>query len=139
VGALVALLPLCPGGAGGQGNGLAPQERKGLESEARRLEKEAFAQSQRRNYQAAVRSLERALAMYERLYGKEDHPALAGSLNNLGVLLYELGQPARPAKALPHYERALAMRERLHPKQDHPELAHFFLPKCRPEAPHESG
>ena len=118
--ALVSLLPLLPGLAAGQGEELTPEQRKQLESEARRLNAEAFAQYQKRNYQAAVRSLERAVAVLERLYPKQDHPDLAGSLTNLGLVLDALGQPG---KALPYRERALAMYERLYPKRDHLDLA----------------
>jgi tetratricopeptide (TPR) repeat protein len=63
---------------------------------------------------------ERALAMNERLYPKQDHANLATSLHNMGSLLKQLGEPR---KALEYYERALAMNERLYPKQDHPDLA----------------
>jgi CHAT domain-containing protein len=62
---------------------------------------------------------ERALAMYERLYPKQDHH-LAASLNNLGNLLRELGEPR---KALPYSERALAMYESLYPGRDHNGIA----------------
>ncbi len=95
-------------------------KRERQEIEARRLDKEAAAQHREGNYEAAIRSRGRALAMYERLYPKQDNPNLAASLINLGAALDDLGQPA---KALLHYERALAMCERLYPKQDHQMLA----------------
>jgi tetratricopeptide (TPR) repeat protein len=104
----------------GQEKGLTPEERKRLESEARRLDKDAVAQYGKGNFKGALRAFERALAMYERLHPGRDHPDLATNLNNLGVVLYALGQPGN---ALSYYERALAMRERLYPKQDHPDLA----------------
>src|SRR5262249_38270144 len=63
---------------------------------------------------------ERALAMSERLYPGQDHPALVVSLHNMGLVLRSLGEGR---KALPHAKRALAMCERLYPGQDHPALA----------------
>jgi tetratricopeptide (TPR) repeat protein len=75
----------------------------------------------------ARRYYERALAIREKALGTEhpdhadhaDHPDLARSLNNLGCLLFRLGDLAA---ARPLYERALAMRERaLGP--EHPETA----------------
>jgi CHAT domain-containing protein/tetratricopeptide (TPR) repeat protein len=68
----------------------------------------------------ALTLCERALAMRDRLYPKQDHPDLATSLDSLGILLDVLGEPR---KALPFHERALAMCERLYPQQDHPDLA----------------
>ena len=68
----------------------------------------------------ALQHFERALAMKERLYPKQDHPNMAISLNNMGYLLYSLGEPR---EALPYCERALAMCERLYDKQDRPDLA----------------
>jgi tetratricopeptide (TPR) repeat protein len=63
---------------------------------------------------------ERALAMRERLYPKQDHKDLAMSLGDMGLVLQALGESR---KALPYWERALAMRERLYPKQDQEKLA----------------
>jgi tetratricopeptide (TPR) repeat protein len=76
----------------------------------------------------ALPSFENALAMLQRLYPPDrfpdGHPDLARSLNNLGSVLYALGQPA---KALPYYEKALAMYQRLYPPDrfpdGHPDLA----------------
>jgi CHAT domain-containing protein/tetratricopeptide (TPR) repeat protein len=66
--------------------------------------------------------------MNRRLYPEalfpQGHPQLAGSLNSLGVLLWDMGAYG---KALPYYEQALAMRRRLYPEarfpQGHPHLA----------------
>src|SRR5204862_202634 len=55
---------------------------------------------------------------------KDGHPNLAASLNNVGLVLQALGEPAR---ALPYHERALAMQEKFYPADrfpdGHPELA----------------
>src|SRR5262249_16349120 len=120
VGALSVALPLGSGQAGGQEKELTPQERQQLESAARRLNKEAFAQYRKGEHRGAIRSLERALAVLQRLQGKRDRADLADGLSGLGLVLMELGQAG---KALPYFERALAMRERLYPKRDHPDLA----------------
>jgi tetratricopeptide (TPR) repeat protein/CHAT domain-containing protein len=117
---LFFLLLWGPGLVDGQEKGLTREERKQLESEAGRLNQEALTQFRKRDYKGALRSLERALALYERLYPKQDHPDLADSLTGLGVLLGEMGQQE---KALGFYEQALAVRERLYPRQDHPLLA----------------
>jgi tetratricopeptide (TPR) repeat protein/CHAT domain-containing protein len=117
---LSCLLLSGPGLVKGQEKELTPEERKQLESEARRANLEGAVQSRKGNYKEALRCCERALALYERLYPKQDHPDLARSVNNLGYVLEALGEPG---KALPYYQRALAIRERLYPKQDHPDLA----------------
>src|SRR5262245_20433154 len=119
--AAVCCLPLLgPEPVKGQETGLTPQERKQLDSEARRLIKGAFAQYQKGDDRDAIRRLERALAVLERLHAKRDHLDLSECLTGLGAVLKALGQAG---KALPYYERALAMRERLYGKRDHPELA----------------
>src|SRR5262245_49544 len=119
-GALLVLLSVCPGPAGGQESKLTPEERKRLESEAGRLGREALAQFGRGDYKAALRSLEQTLATKQRLHAKQDHPDLVNTLNGLGVVWWKLGQADR---AVPYLERALAMQERLSPRQDHPDLA----------------
>jgi tetratricopeptide (TPR) repeat protein len=60
---------------------------------------------------------EQALAMRQRLY-EGDHPDVARSLNNVGVILTDLGDFAG-ARAL--FEQTLAMRQRLH-EGDHWEI-----------------
>ena len=60
--ALLSSLPLWPGGIAGQEKELTPQERKQLESEARRLNMEAITQFGKGKYREAIRSLEQALA-----------------------------------------------------------------------------
>ncbi len=76
----------------------------------------------------AVPLMEKALGVYQRLYPEDrypqGHPDLAVSLNNLGMLLQNLGEYAR---ALPYLEKALAMNQRLYPEvrfpSGHPDLA----------------
>jgi tetratricopeptide (TPR) repeat protein len=113
-------LPLWPGRVASQDKELTPQERKQLESEARQLHQDAKTEFQQKKYDDALRSLERELAIYERLYPMQDRPNFALTLSNLGAVLSALKQPD---KALSYHERALAMRERLYPKRDHVELA----------------
>ena len=48
----------------------------------------------------------------------DGHPALAGSLNNLGVVLKAAGSAE---KALPFYEQALAMYRALYPAAKYPD------------------
>ena len=61
---------------------------------------------------------ERALAIGEAAYGP-DHPAVAIRLNNLALILKDLGQPAQ---ARPLAERALAIDEAAY-GPDHPDVA----------------
>jgi tetratricopeptide (TPR) repeat protein/CHAT domain-containing protein len=117
---LWSLLPVWLGQTAGQEQELTPQGRKQLESEAKKLDKEALSDYQQRKYGDAIRCLEQSLTIWQKLYPNQDHPELAANLNKLGLVLTKLGQPG---KALPYYERALAMRERLYPKLDHPILA----------------
>jgi tetratricopeptide (TPR) repeat protein/CHAT domain-containing protein len=99
----------------------AQAERIPLEDEVKRLNEEGLAHFRKGQYRNALRSMERALAMRERLYPTQDHPDLAESLNNLGFVLNAMGHARM---ALPYCERALAMDERLYSKQqDHPDLA----------------
>jgi tetratricopeptide (TPR) repeat protein len=62
--------------------------------------------------------LERALAITEAAYGP-DHPTVATRLNNLALILRDLGQPQ---DALPLQERALAITEAAY-GPDHPDVA----------------
>src|SRR5262245_22482904 len=85
-----------------QGGKAELTEREQLAREARQVNAAAEDQYRKGNHGEALRSFERALTLYERLYPKQDHPELAQSLSNLGFVLGALGQPA---KALPHLER----------------------------------
>jgi tetratricopeptide (TPR) repeat protein len=71
----------------------------------------------------AVAVARQEVALCRRLLG-EAHPRLATSLNNLGSLLQDQGESARP---LSLYRQALAMRQRLYPESrypaGHPDLA----------------
>jgi Tfp pilus assembly protein PilF len=62
--------------------------------------------------------LERALAIEEHAYGP-DHPEVAITLHNLGIVWRQLGEPG---KARELYERALPIEERAY-GPDHPEVA----------------
>jgi len=70
------------------------------------------------DYAGARESLERALAIDERVYGP-DHPNVARDVNNLGMVLKDLGDLADAQEA---YERALAIDERVY-GPDHPNVA----------------
>jgi len=69
-------------------------------------------------YEAALLMVERALAIYEKVFGP-DHPSTARGLNNLAVLL---GATGDYAAAHPLYERSLAIREKFF-GPDHPDTA----------------
>ena len=69
-------------------------------------------------YREAVPLMQRALAIDERVHGP-DHPEVATSLNNLALVLQELGDPAG---ARPLAERALAIDEQAY-GSDHPYVA----------------
>ena len=70
------------------------------------------------DYEQAKPLYEGALAIKEKVFGKE-HPEVAISLNNLG-LLYKTQD--KYAKAKPLYERALAIHEKVFGKE-HPDVA----------------
>jgi len=64
---------------------------------------------------------EQALAIRRALYGEADHPNVAASLNNLGMVVHIMGE-LRDARAF--YEQALAIRRRLYGGEaDHPDVA----------------
>ena len=85
---------------------------------ARYLNEQGRALYRAGQYAAARPSLEKALAIREKVLGP-DHPDTATSLNNLGYLLQAQGQLA---EAQPYYARALAIWEKvLGP--DHPNTA----------------
>ena len=57
--------------------------------------------------------------MSERLYPNQDHPDIANSLNNLGIIWKNEDFD----KALDFRKLSFEMRERLYPNQDHPDIA----------------
>jgi len=107
---------------------LTDEERGKLEKQALQLNQQAFQLYQDGKYAAATELMEKALAMYRKLYPAEKypngHPALATSLNNLGFLLQAQGEYGR---AEPFYREALEMRKKLYPADKypagHPDLA----------------
>jgi CHAT domain-containing protein/tetratricopeptide (TPR) repeat protein len=128
---LLATLP-CRGAGTlqpGVGKGDLPAaERADLEREAVRLSLDLARQSRASQFQQAVATARRALAVQQKLYPperfKDGHPALASCLSNLGVLLLQTGEYGQ---ALPYQEQALAMRQKLFPRErfpdGHPQLA----------------
>jgi CHAT domain-containing protein len=92
---------------------LTPQERKELATAANK------------HYRAgrlveATEALEKTVAIARRLFPRQDHPVLATSLNNLGVVLRARG---KCADAEPLLCEALALHRRLYPNQDHADVA----------------
>jgi tetratricopeptide (TPR) repeat protein/CHAT domain-containing protein len=94
----------------------AEQQRDVQQAEA--LNQEAFALYQQGQYAKAVAKAREALALRRKALLK-DHPDLAASLNNLGLLLKAMGWREEARK---HYEEALSLRRKALPK-DHPDLA----------------
>eukprot|EP00959_Pyramimonas_sp_CCMP1952_P264211 5525068-Pyramimonas_sp.AAC.1 len=60
-------------------------------------------------YDDALSLYKRSLAISEKVYHGEDHPAVAQSLNNLAGLYQDMG---KYDDALPLYERSLAIKEK---------------------------
>jgi CHAT domain-containing protein len=99
---------------------LTADERKELEAKWKE-QTSAFLQSYRAGkLPEAAEAGQKALETARRLYPKQDHPLLAGSLNNLAAVLTDQRKYADAEK---FHREALEMRRRLYPKQDHPLLA----------------
>ncbi len=58
--------------------------------------------------------------MRQRLYNNKDHPDLAESLSNIGVIYYRLG---KHEESLKWYTECLEMKKRLYQNTDHADLA----------------
>ena len=63
-------------------------------------------------------AFERARALWQEVYG-EEHPQVATALNNLGLVLRDLGELAEARAA---FERALAILENSQLPPDHPNI-----------------
>ncbi|MBD2354903.1 tetratricopeptide repeat protein [Tolypothrix sp. FACHB-123] len=87
-------------------------------AEAKRLSQQVVQLYRQGKYSEAIPLAERALAIREKLLGKE-HPDVATSLNNLAVLYESQGNYA---KAEPLHLRSLAIREKVLGKE-HPNVA----------------
>jgi CHAT domain-containing protein/tetratricopeptide (TPR) repeat protein len=106
----------------------APDDRARAEAEAQTLNAEGEQLYGQGKIAEALKKLEQALVLRQKLYPPRDypqgHPNLATSLSNLGLVLLAMGEYG---KSLPYNEQALAMNERLYPQarfpQGHPELA----------------
>jgi tetratricopeptide (TPR) repeat protein/CHAT domain-containing protein len=104
------------------------EPRQELERRATAVNKEALLLMRVGLIGPAIKKLEQALVLYQRLYPRDSYPKghldLARVLSNLGVCLHLLGEDQ---KALPHCEQALNIHEALYPKkqypQGHPSLA----------------
>jgi CHAT domain-containing protein len=99
---------------------LTAQQRKDLEAKWRQQADAIAELHQRGKLPEAADAARQALATARRLYGKQDHHNMAGSLNNLGLVLWGQGNYAQAEKV---QREALAMYRRLYPEQDHPLLA----------------
>jgi CHAT domain-containing protein/Tfp pilus assembly protein PilF len=91
---------------------------KGALAEAERLNQQVIKLYNQGKYEEAIPLAKLALAMWEKLLGK-DHPDVAASLNNLAVLYRNQG---KYAEAEPLFQRALAIWEKALGK-DHPDVA----------------
>jgi CHAT domain-containing protein/Tfp pilus assembly protein PilF len=104
------------------------QEKAKREKQYQQLRREYVTASQKGDLVRAAKLAKEALEVAILLYPEKDypdgHPQLAGSLNNLGVLLRAQGQHGEARR---YYERALKMYERLYPElfypTGHPQLA----------------
>src|SRR5262249_3421654 len=104
------------------------EERKALEEKRQQLSTKMMSAYHEGHLDEALRWANDVLRTCEQLYPltthPDGHPDLAGSINDLGFLLWARGDYAR---AQPLYERALAMHEKLYSKErfpnGHPDLA----------------
>jgi len=94
------------------------QDQSAALDEAQALSQKAQEYYQKGDSLQALTILERAVAIREKALGPQ-HPATAGSLNNLALLYQSMGDYA---KALPLYERSLAILEKSLGPQ-HPDTA----------------
>jgi CHAT domain-containing protein len=99
---------------------LTPAERQELEARLRELHKAGLRQYQAGRVEEAAETLAKALETARRLYRKQDHPALATTLNTLATVFVAQGKYADAESC---FREALEMHRRLHPRQDHPLLA----------------
>ena len=102
------------GGAGHPPQGPA----QGPPRHRRQPEQPGDVQSELREYAAARKSYEEALAIRRKAL-PQDHPDIADSLNNLGIVQCDLREYAAARKS---HEEALAIRRKALPK-DHPDIA----------------
>jgi tetratricopeptide (TPR) repeat protein/CHAT domain-containing protein len=127
LGALVGAISLRAADPAGP-SPLTEEERSRLEKHAAELDERADHLYQQGQYAEAIKAMEQALAMRQRLYPTDQypqgHPDLATSLNNLGFLLKAQG---KYGQALRYYKQALELDQRLYPAdkfpQGHPHLA----------------
>jgi CHAT domain-containing protein/Flp pilus assembly protein TadD len=103
--------------AGGE---LTPEQHAALANEAKTLTTDGVAAFRQGKTAVAAAALEKALALYRRLYPKEDHPDLANALSNLAFARNQGGDRAGAEKL---FREAMAVRRRLHPDGDDPLLA----------------
>jgi CHAT domain-containing protein/lipopolysaccharide biosynthesis regulator YciM len=102
----------------GQANPPQSAQQSAELEEATRLTQRVILLDEQRQYAVAIPLAERALAIREKVLGKE-HPLVARSLNNLADLYRVMGNYRQ---AEPLYQRSLAIREKVLGK-DHPAVA----------------
>ncbi|HAX74953.1 MAG TPA: kinesin, partial [Cyanobacteria bacterium UBA11372] len=118
--ALIATLGIVTGVPGGMvAQTPTPSAEQSAEvEEAERLNQQVVELYQQGKYAEAIPLAQRALAIREKALGSE-HPDVAASLNNLGLLYIQMGNYAQ---AEPLYQRALAIREKAL-GSEHPDVA----------------
>lgn len=99
---------------------LTLEERQALEQKAEQLNADFERLHGEGQLDEALEAARELLTIHVRLHAGEDHPDVATSLSNLGVLLLSMGDPEA---ASPCFRDALDMERRLHGDQDHPDVA----------------
>jgi CHAT domain-containing protein/tetratricopeptide (TPR) repeat protein len=99
---------------------LTPEERKELQARWQEFTSSLIQSARAGKLPEAAGAGKKALEAARRLYPKQDHPQLAGSVNNLANVLWAQGKYV-DAETL--YREVVAMRRRLYPSQDHLDLA----------------
>jgi tetratricopeptide (TPR) repeat protein len=87
---------------------------------ARSLEETGRAYYSRGEMQEALTEFDRALKMFQALYGDQPHPDIASSLNNVGVVHTKMGEVE---EGLKYQEQALEVLKALYGDQPHLDIA----------------
>jgi CHAT domain-containing protein/Flp pilus assembly protein TadD len=99
---------------------LTPEQRVALAKKAKTLTTDGVAAFHQGKTPEATAALEKALALYRRLYPDGDHADLANALSNLAFARNRVGDRAAAEQL---FREAVAVRRRLHPDGDDPLLA----------------
>ncbi len=79
-----------------------------------------YYQEVKNNFKVAADYHNKALEMYKRVHQNQDHPDVALSLNNAGVMYFRSGEGIR---GLEYWQQAIDMRLRIYPNQRDPAAA----------------